>query len=196
MAASDAPPPVGPYIVQQTLVRLPDDRRYNFVCMGAGGPVAILDAGQGDWSLNWRAIQPEFAKITRTCAVDRAGYGFSDPGPLPRDAADETSDLENALKASGIRPPYVLVGHSLGGLNARLFAYRNRDKVAGLLLIDPAVEHFSKRLPASTQQLLNKLLALNEILSGSGPSRQACPGRSPIGGRRRVPARARAPMDA
>jgi pimeloyl-ACP methyl ester carboxylesterase len=59
---------------------------------------------------------------------------------LPRDSVAETQDLENALKAAGIRPPYVLIGHSLGGLNTRLFAYRNPEKVAGLLLVDPSVD--------------------------------------------------------
>ena len=135
----EAPSTIAPYAAPQTQVRLPDGRVYNLVCMGAGGPVAVLDVGLRDWSLAWRALQPELAKITRICIPDRAGYGFSDPGPLPRNSVAETQDLENALKAAGLRPPYVLVGHSLGGLNARLFAYRNPEKVAGLLLIDPSV---------------------------------------------------------
>jgi pimeloyl-ACP methyl ester carboxylesterase len=133
------PASVAPYAAPQTQVRLPDGRLYNLVCLGEGDPVAVLDVGLRDWSLAWRALQPDLAKITRTCIPDRAGYGFSDEGPLPRDSKAETEDLESALQAVGLRPPYVLVGHSLGGLNARLFAYRNPDKVAGLLLIDPSV---------------------------------------------------------
>jgi pimeloyl-ACP methyl ester carboxylesterase len=129
----EAPAPIALYAAPQTQARLSDGRRYNLVCMGKGGPVAVLDVGLRDWSLSWRGLQPELAKVTRTCIADRAGYGFSDPGPSPRDSVAETQDLENALKAAGIRPPYILVGHSLGGLNTRLFAYRNPDKVGGLI---------------------------------------------------------------
>lgn len=129
-----------PYAAPQTLARLPDGRSYNFVCMGAGAPTAVLDVGLGDWSVDWAALQPELARITRVCVADRAGYGFSSPGPFPRDSLSETRDLEDALRGAGLRPPYVVMGHSLGGLNARLFSYRNPEKVAGLLLIDPSVD--------------------------------------------------------
>lgn len=128
-----------PYIAPQTQVRLPDGRLFNFVCMGDGAPLAVLDTGLGDWSLDWARLQPDLAGITRICIADRAGYGFSSPGPLPRDSTSETKDLEDALRAAGLRPPFLVMGHSLGGLNARLFAYRNPGQVAGLLLIDPSV---------------------------------------------------------
>jgi pimeloyl-ACP methyl ester carboxylesterase len=130
----------------QTAVRLPDGRRYNMVCMGEGAPVVILAAGFSGWSPDWRDAQPEFAKTTRVCAVDRAGYGFSNPGPMPRDSAADVSDLYQGLKASGLPGPYVLVGHSLGGLEMRLFAYRHPELVSGLLLIDPAIEHADVKL--------------------------------------------------
>jgi pimeloyl-ACP methyl ester carboxylesterase len=148
----EAPASIALYAAPQTQARLPDGRRYNLVCMGEGSPVAALDVGLGDWSLAWRALQPELAKVTRTCIADRAGYGFSDPGPLPRDSVSETQDLENALKAAGIKPPYVLIGHSLGGLNTRLFAYRNPEKVAGLLLIDPSTDFHEFGSPAEYAQ--------------------------------------------
>lgn len=144
--APQPPPPVRPYLQPQTLVRLPDGRRYNMVCMGRGGPTAILDGSLSQWSMAFRTIQPELAKATRVCAVDRAGFGFSDPGPFPRDAAAEVSDLEAALKAAKIAGPYILVGHSLGGNEMRLFAYRHPEQVVGLLLIDPGIEHFKERL--------------------------------------------------
>jgi hypothetical protein len=99
----EAPAPIALYAAPQTQARLPDGRRYNLICMGEGGPVAVLDVGLRDWSLAWRGLQPELAKVTRTCIADRAGYGFSDPGPLPRDSVAETQDLANALKAAGIR---------------------------------------------------------------------------------------------
>ena len=148
VVAHAAPASIALYAAPQTQVRLPDGRLFNFVCLGEGGPVAVLDVGLRDWSLQWRSMQPELAKVTRTCIADRAGYGFSDPGPLPRDSTSETKDLENALKAADIRPPYVLIGHSLGGLNTRLFAYRNPDKVVGLLLIDPSVDFHALGSPS------------------------------------------------
>jgi pimeloyl-ACP methyl ester carboxylesterase len=114
--------------------------------MGKGAPVAILAAGMDGWSPAWRDAQPEFAKVTRTCAFDRAGYGFSDPGRMPRDAAADVSDLYEGLKAARLPGPFVLVGHSLGGLEMRLFAYRHPELVSGLLLIDPTVEHIDDKL--------------------------------------------------
>ncbi|WP_158913274.1 alpha/beta fold hydrolase [Caulobacter sp. S45] len=148
LLAADAtqPPSVDAYIHPQTRVRLPDGRNFNLVCEGKGTPTAILDGSLSQWSFEWRAIQPAFSQITRTCAVDRAGFGFSDPGPLPRDAAAEVSDLQDALRAAKIGGPYVLVGHSLGGQEMRLLAYRWPKLVAAILLIDPGIEHVSKRL--------------------------------------------------
>ena len=148
LLAADAvqPPSVDLYLHPQTHVRLPDGRNFNLVCEGEGTPVAILDGSLSQWSFEWRAIQPAFSEITRTCAVDRAGFGFSDPGPLPRDAASEVSDLQDALRAAKISGPYVLVGHSLGGQEMRLLAYRWPRSVAAILLIDPGIEHVSKRL--------------------------------------------------
>lgn len=141
MPQADVLPPAAPYVRPQTVVQLPDGRRYNMVCMGEGAPVAIILPGAGGWSLDWRGAQQELSKITRTCSVDRAGYGFSDAGPMPRDAAANVSDLFEALKASHMRGPFVFVGHSHGGLELRLFAYEHPEVVSGLLLIDPSIEH-------------------------------------------------------
>lgn len=131
----------------QTLATLPDGRHLHFYCQGEGAPVAILDASLSFWSFEFIRLQPELAKTTRVCAVDRAGFGFSDAGPMPRDTVAETADLAAGLKAAKIPGPYVLVGHSYGGQNARYFAYTHPHDVAGLLLIDPGIEHFAQRLP-------------------------------------------------
>lgn len=139
---TDVLPPAAPYVRPQTVVRLPDGRRFNMVCMGEGAPVAIILPGGSGWSLDWRGAQQALSEITRTCSVDRAGYGFSDAGPMPRDAAADVSDLFEALKASHMREPFVFVGHSHGGLELRLFAYEHPEMVSGLLLIDPSFEHF------------------------------------------------------
>lgn len=127
------------------LVTLPDHRRLNLRCMGRGSPTVILESGFGASSQGWGMTQPRIAAQTRVCAYDRAGYGFSDPGPMPRDGAAIARDLDNGLKAAGVSGPLVVVGHSAGGLYARLFAARRPKDVVGLVFVDTSVEHQTER---------------------------------------------------
>lgn len=122
------------------LAKLPDGRAINLRCEGRGSPTVLMDAGFGGNSGAWWLVQPKVARETRVCAYDRAGYGFSDPGPLPRDGAAVARDLDLALTAAGIDGPFVVVGHSAGGLYARLFAARRPGEIQGLVLVDPTVE--------------------------------------------------------
>ncbi len=131
------------------LVTLPDHRRMNFRCAGAGKPTVLLESGFGAGAEAWTRALPRIAGVTRVCAYDRAGYGFSDPGPLPRDGAAIARDLDQGLKAAGIAGPYVVVGHSAGGLYSRLFAARRPGEVVGLVFVDSSVEHQTERLVAS-----------------------------------------------
>jgi pimeloyl-ACP methyl ester carboxylesterase len=124
-----------PYVEPGQLVDI-GGRRINLHCTGAGGPTVILMAGIFSWSVVWYKTQPVTAQKTRVCAFDRAGYGFSDPGPRPQILSDVVDDLHAALKAGSISGPYVLVGHSLGGIEARLFAQRWPKEVAGMVLVD------------------------------------------------------------
>jgi pimeloyl-ACP methyl ester carboxylesterase len=101
-----------------------------------GDPTVILDAGMVSFSSNWAWVQPEVAKVSRVVAYDRAGLGWSDPGPRPRDAGRSATELHTALAKLRIAPPYVLAGHSYGGLAARAFAALYRDDVAGMVLVD------------------------------------------------------------
>jgi len=144
-AGEGAATPLDIYLHPQTLAHLPDGRALHFFCLGDGAPIVIVDAGWGDWSTRWRGFQPELAKQSKVCVLDRPGYGFSDRGPLPRDAAATVADLQAGLSAAGLPPPYVLVGHSLGGFHMRLFAYRYPAETAGLLLIDPPTERIYQR---------------------------------------------------
>jgi pimeloyl-ACP methyl ester carboxylesterase len=128
-------------------VRLPDGRVLNLYCEGAGGPVVILDSGLGDDASSWRKVQDPIAATTRVCAYDRAGYGKSNPGPLPRDTKAEVEDLERLLKAARLPGPYVLVGHSMASFNVRLFAFRHPKDVAGIVLVDPSADN---QMPALT----------------------------------------------
>lgn len=133
-------------------VTLADGRKIHMVCMGQGAPTVILTAGLGDWSAVWSKVQPAIAKTTRACAWDRPGAGFSSPSPKPQTVDNTTQDLEDALRIGGVKGPYVIVGHSLGGYESLLFADRHRADVAGMVLVDPSIpnqmEVFAKAAPA------------------------------------------------
>jgi pimeloyl-ACP methyl ester carboxylesterase len=116
-----------------------DGARLNLICMGKGSPTVVFDAGHQDWAPAWATIQPEVAKWTRACSYDRAGNGFSGPGPMPRTSERIARELHDALHAAGENGPYVLVGHAYGGYNMRAFAYRYLPEVAGLVLVDSDV---------------------------------------------------------
>lgn len=125
------------FIQPARLVNVGDGRRMNIYCIGHGSPAVIFDAGLGDQIRAWAMVQPAVAKGTRVCSYDRAGLGFSDPSGRPGTAANAMDDLHRLLAAASIKPPYVLVGHSLGGMYMQLFADRYRSEVAGMVLVDP-----------------------------------------------------------
>jgi pimeloyl-ACP methyl ester carboxylesterase len=108
----------------------------NVYCMGSGSPTVVFDSGWGDWAPVWSKVQPEVAKWTRACSYDRAGYGFSDPGPMPHTSVGIAEELHTALNRAGIAGPYILVGSAFGGDNVRVFADLYMSEVAGLVLVD------------------------------------------------------------
>jgi pimeloyl-ACP methyl ester carboxylesterase len=144
--AAPSPLELGAYARPGLLVKAPGGRRLNIRCVGEGGPAVILTAGAGDQSLTWRSIQSAVAGKARVCAWDRAGFGFSDPSGEVQDVSHRTADLERILAGSGIRPPYLLVGHSLGSFETLMFAFRHPRKVAGIVLIDPSSPDQDARL--------------------------------------------------
>ena len=113
--------------------------RLHVRCSGEGTPAVIFDAALGASSLSWSLVQPAIARTTRACTYDRAGFGWSDAGPLPRTAGRIADELYELLRREGVPGPYVLVGHSFGGLVMRLLAARHADETAGLVLIEPAI---------------------------------------------------------
>jgi pimeloyl-ACP methyl ester carboxylesterase len=141
--------PLEVYGHPQRLVRLPDGRRMNLYCLGDKGPTVVLDAGLGGTSFSWGKVQPLLAGRFRACAYDRAGTGFSDPGPMPRDSTAMAQDLHELLKAARLPGPYLLVGHSLGGMTARLYASLYPKETAGLVLVDPAGPNQERRIYAA-----------------------------------------------
>ncbi|HSZ50365.1 MAG TPA: alpha/beta hydrolase [Caulobacteraceae bacterium] len=137
------------HVAGSVVARLPDGRKLNFRCAGAGGPTVVFESGWGADSGEWVRVLPMLAPSRQACSYDRAGYGASDPGPDPRDAAAIVRDLRAGLRAARIRGPYILVGHSAGGLYVRLFAAKYPKDVAGLVLVDPSVEHQDARFAAA-----------------------------------------------
>ena len=106
-------------------------------CMGEGGPTVILEAANLGMSAHWVRVQQQLAKTTRVCSYDRAGMGWSEAGPEPRDARQISSELHTLLNGDAdTEGPYVLVGHSYGGLYARMYAARYSDETAGVVLVD------------------------------------------------------------
>lgn len=118
-----------------TLVDI-DDCRLHIQDEGNGGPSVILEAGLGGMSSAWAWIQPETAKFSRVISYDRAGLGWSGPDTAPKTAALAARRLRSALLHSHVPPPYVLVGHSMGGLFIRVFADLYPNEVAGMVLLD------------------------------------------------------------
>lgn len=107
-------------------------------CLGSGSPTVVIDAGNGSFSIEWVPIQEQLSQVAQVCTYDRAGYGWSEPGPQPRDGAQVVAELQALLQAAGETGPYVLVGHSLGGVHVRLFAAQYPQEVVGMVLVDTA----------------------------------------------------------
>lgn len=116
-------------------------------CTGKGSPAVVLEAGLGDVSIEWRKVQPEIAKFARVCSYDRAGYGGSDAGPMPRTSAQIAKELHTLLQNAGEAPPFLLVGSSFGGYSVRVFNGQYPDQVAGIVLADATQEDQYRLLP-------------------------------------------------
>ncbi|HEY7361815.1 MAG TPA: alpha/beta fold hydrolase [Streptosporangiaceae bacterium] len=144
------PPPgqlidVGGYRLHLNCTVAPDARQ----------PVVILEQGGGGNSLAWFLLQPEVARAAAVCAYDRAGMGWSEPGPAPRDGRQIAAELQRLLHNAGLAGPYVLVGHSFGGLYVRAFAAEFPQEVAGLVLLDATHPDIWTRTPGGRAEYQN-----------------------------------------
>jgi pimeloyl-ACP methyl ester carboxylesterase len=115
-------------------------RRMHINCTGEGSPTVIAENGAGAFSIDWALVQREVSRLTQFCSYDRAGYAWSDSGPTRDVVAQTTDDLHLLLRAAGIRPPYILVGASIGGLYVRAYQRRFPDEVLALVLDDPSTD--------------------------------------------------------
>jgi pimeloyl-ACP methyl ester carboxylesterase len=124
--------------------------RLHLNCTGearAGQPTVILEAGSGDFSVEWSLVQPAVAKFARVCSYDRAGDGWSDLGPHPRTFHQIVYELHTLLDKAGVKPPLVLVGHSYGGWLVRLYASTYPAEVAGMVLIEAGADNPWRMMP-------------------------------------------------
>jgi pimeloyl-ACP methyl ester carboxylesterase len=146
-AEADAPP--------GRLVDLGTHRLHLF-CLGQGSTTVVLEAGFGGFSLEWKAVQEKLATQYRVCTYDRAGYGWSDPGPAPRTAAKLTEELHELLIRAQEPAPYVLVGHSFGGFVVQLFAKHYPALTAGMVLVDSSHPAQFERFPRAYRELYER----------------------------------------
>lgn len=110
--------------------------RLHIFCKGSGSPTVLIDSGMGSFSMEWKYIQDNLSKTSKTCIYDRAGYGWSEPGPSPRTTQQISNELYRLIQVKNLQGPFVLVGHSFGGYNMRYFANNNPEMVSGIVLVD------------------------------------------------------------
>lgn len=133
------------YTAPVRLVDIGHGQRLNLYCLGSGSPAVIFDAGMGDSTISWALVQPAVSKKTMACSFDRAGLGFSDAARRPSTSKNQAEDLHALLQAAHIKAPYIMVGHSMAGLNVRVYADKYPDEVAGIVLVEPSHEEQSTR---------------------------------------------------
>ena len=128
-------------------------RKLHIVCTGAGSPTVIFEASGLSSSTEWDRVLPEVARSHRACAYDRAGMGWSDPASGDRTASDFVEEARGALTAAGEKPPYVLVGHSVGGPLVRAWQAAHPGDVVGMVLVDTATASVMSRWPTTIAKM-------------------------------------------
>lgn len=153
LQSMSAPSPGRPSFVEV------DDHKVHVVIEGQGKPVIVLEAGSASDSSSWRFVQPKLAALSTVISYDRAGLGQSEPTASPRTAKQIASDLDDALRAANLKPPYVLVAHSLGALYSREFAHLHPAEVAGMVLVEPAPPEFYGWFRRRSPEVWKRLVA-------------------------------------
>ena|SRR5580704_9876494 len=132
------------------------NRKLHIHCTGTGSPTVVIENGGAAFSFDWDLVQSEVARFTRICTYDRAGYAWSDPGPEFDTFDQATRDLPLLVKNAGVPGPYVLVGHSLGGMLVRFYQAKYPNDVIGMVLVDSSHEE-------SLQHVGLKIVRISEL---------------------------------
>jgi pimeloyl-ACP methyl ester carboxylesterase len=152
------------------------DHKLHINCEGSGSPTVILESGLWDFSVTWGLVQPEVANTTRVCSYDRAGLGWSDAVTQMQDSEKVAKSLHTLLSNAGEKAPYIMVGHSMGGIHIRSFYRLFQKDVAGMILVDSSHEQQKQRFSVvkktspqrKTENSNNSLLDLLEYLEPVG----------------------------
>jgi pimeloyl-ACP methyl ester carboxylesterase len=138
----------------------------NLNCTGEGSPTVILESGWSMPGVGWSLVQPDVARFARVCSYDRAGYGWSDEGPMPRTSDEIARELHALLHNAGVKPPYVFAGHSLGGYIIRCFRGMYPNEVVGMVLVDSSQEDM---IPLMSKELLRRVSGQIDQLKKTAP---------------------------
>ena len=140
------------------------DHKMHLYCTGQGVPTVILESGLWNDSSVWYKVQPEIAKSTRVCSYDRAGLGYSDLRPRQEaDSRNIAQNLHTLLANAGVNPPYVLVGHSLGGFHVRVYQNLYPSEVAGMVLVDSGYPDQERRLPSEMNKIQSRMYLKSKL---------------------------------
>jgi pimeloyl-ACP methyl ester carboxylesterase len=156
-------------------------RKLHVYCSGKGTPTVVLVAGNGGYSIDWALVQPRIAETTRVCSYDRAGYAWSDPGPADETVEQTIRDLRTLLDAAGERPPYLLVGASIGGIFIRAYQRSFPNDVAGLVFtnssnrVGRSVNGKISLIWDLTEDEIRSTFPLRDSAKGSIPTHQGEP---------------------
>jgi pimeloyl-ACP methyl ester carboxylesterase len=149
---------IDPQLLKPNLVEVEPGRRLHFACVGKGPRTVVFEQGEDGSITSWRKVEGAVAGFARTCVYDRAGFGLSDPPKEQISGISVGDDLRRVLRAAGVNGPVVLVGHSIGGFYALMFANRYPQQVAGLVLVDPGFP--GQFAPSSPKQLKRERQAM------------------------------------
>jgi pimeloyl-ACP methyl ester carboxylesterase len=154
-------------------------RSLNMYCSGTGSPTVIFESNGNEPGFRWLEVQRQVATLTRACWYDRAGLGWSDPGPFPNHSEAIAHDLHNLLRAAKVLPPYIFVGYAMGAFHTRVFRSYFPDEVAGLVLVDPMNEDMTLRIHNHNELFRPTALLILRMLTDVGLVRLTQPNLGP-----------------
>ncbi|RAO78383.1 alpha/beta hydrolase [Dyella jiangningensis] len=167
------------YAQAGSLIDIGRGRQLNLRCTGQGARTVILEAGSHADTTTWFKVQPLVATFAKVCSYDRAGYGFSSEGPMPRNLDADVSDLHDLIARAGLKTPVVLVGHSLGSNIARRYAQMHAGDVSGMVLVDPPAQDVAAFAPewSKDEEAMNahRFDFIRQCLAGAEKGQLASP---------------------